>query len=480
MAKKSTYLKKHELKEIEEVIELAEVLEFAEVLELQGYLQTALDVELSTVPIYLYTYYSINRNSNWDDDINARDQGKDGNTLATYANKAGAVIMSVVVEEMLHMSLAANILKAIGGTPKVYGQSPAIFPTNLPHHKKKDSQGHRYLFGLESLSENHLRKFLEIEQPEKPHAPPEKDKWETLGQFYDYITEQIKKVDPAVFANHADSQLQAQDGYYAPNNVDTIYPKEAHWVTKKNSPDEKHPASATAHQAMFTNNEDSGGIRVIKTIKNAVDAMKVIKHQGEGDSVKDDKWDDKSKHEDSHYYRFKELLAPLEDEDSVVAKNLNKALFPAFVNNPTRAKWNQATGGASDNVIDLVNAVYSYILLMTEVSYTISDPAAQHTFFYIGMHKGMIFILDKLIGNMRDPSNYPIGFGGVGFVGLAPTFENYIFGSKKTARAELTALAATVNKSYPKVCDPNILQRINDLPDVNVDPTKPISFGSPA
>jgi Ferritin-like len=479
MAKKSTYLKKQELKEIEEVIELAEFLELEEVLELQGYLQTALDVELSTVPIYLYTYYSINRNPSFDDDINGPDKGAAGNTLATYANKAGAVIMSVVVEEMLHMSLAANILKAIGGTPKVYGQSPASFPTNLPHHRKKDSQGHRYLFGLESLSENHLRKFLEIEQPEKTNAPPEKDKWETLGQFYDYITEQIKKVDPAVFANHADSQLHGQEGYYAPNNVDTIYPKEARWAAKKNPPDEKHPAAATAHQATFTNNEDSGGIRVIKTIKNAVDAMKVIKHQGEGDSVKDDKWDDKSKHEESHYYRFKELLTPLENEDTVVAQNLNQALYPAFVNNPTRAKWSQATCGASDNVIDLVNAVYSYILLMTEVSYTLSG-AAQHTFFYIGMHKGMIFILDKLIGNMRSASNYPAGFGGAGFNGLAPTFENYAFGSKKTARAELTDLAARVNKALSNVCDANILQRINDLPDVNVDPKKPISFGSPS
>ena len=52
----------------------------AEVTALQGHLQTALDVELSTVPIYLYTYYSINRSPSWDDDAKA------GDSLATFAN----------------------------------------------------------------------------------------------------------------------------------------------------------------------------------------------------------------------------------------------------------------------------------------------------------------------------------------------------------------------------------------------------------
>ena len=457
MAKKHTYLTAQELK------------------DLQGHLQTALEVELSTVPVYLYTYYSINRAPSWNDDAKA------GDVLATYANKAGGVIMSVAVEEMLHMSLAANILKAIGGTPKVYGHSPAKFPTNLPHHKKRQPDGQPYSFGLQALSADQLCKFLEIEQPEVVDAPPEKNHWETLGQYYDYITEQIKKVDPAVLAHHAAHQLQSTDGYYGPNNVDTIYPKNADWVKKEGDPAEKHPAAATAKQATFTNNEHSGGIKVVHSIHDAVAAMTVIKHQGEGYFVASEshKYDDKQHDEESHWYRFNALLTPLKHKNSVVAKNLNQALFPAFTNNPTRASWSQATGGASDNVIDLVNAVYSYILLMTEISYKLSG-AAQHTFFYIGMHKGMIFILDKLIGNMRWASNYPAGFGGAGFNGLAPTFENFEFTSVSSARSQLTALAATVNATLPGVCDPNIFQRINDLPDVNVDHHKPISFGSPA
>jgi hypothetical protein len=161
-----------------------------------------------------------------------------------------------------------------------------------------------------------------------------------------------------------------------------------------------------------------------------------------------------------------------------VQDHLDRALFPCFVANPTKQMWSAETRGASDAVIDLVNAVYSYLLLMTEVSYTLQGPA-QHTFFYIGMHKGMIFILDKLIGNMRYASSYPSGFGSSTFQGLAPTFENYRFTSRQDARSELTALADQVHASLPQVCDDNIWQRIHDLPDVNVTAGTPIAFGQP-
>jgi hypothetical protein len=444
-----------------------------QVTELQHHLQTALEVELSTVPIYLYTYYSINRAPSWEDDK------KEGNVLATFANKAGGVIMSVVVEEMLHMSLAANILRAIGGKPKVYGRSPKKFPTNLPHHEKKDKHGNRFSFDLSKLSADQLHKFLEIEQPEKKGAPPEGKKWETLGQFYDYISEKIKLVDPEIFRRHAETQLQESGGYYAPNNVDTIYPKDASWVKKQIKPDAKHPSHETAHQAHFTNNKDSGDIRVITSIKDALNAMEIIKHQGEGYTENDHKDDDKQGNEESHWYRFHLLHEECVRKGSVVKENLNQALFPCFVDHPTKASWSNQTKGASDDVIDLVNAVYSYILYMTEVSYTLLGHA-QHTFFYIGMHKGMIFILDKLIGNMRWAKNYPKGFGpSKGFQGLAPTFENYKFSSLKKARSELTALADKVHAALPGVCDDNIWQRIHSLPDLHVKPGHPISFGSP-
>ena len=68
--------------------------------KLRESLQTAVEIELSTIPIYLYTYYSVNR---------TRHTGERITSLDLYANKVGSHIMSVAVEEMLHLSLSSNI-----------------------------------------------------------------------------------------------------------------------------------------------------------------------------------------------------------------------------------------------------------------------------------------------------------------------------------------------------------------------------------
>ena len=70
-------------------------------------LQTAIEVEHSTIPAYLCALYSI----------------KDGTN-----QEAAQIIKSVVLEEMLHMILAANVLNAIGGHPAsiIGGSYPTI------------------------------------------------------------------------------------------------------------------------------------------------------------------------------------------------------------------------------------------------------------------------------------------------------------------------------------------------------------------
>lgn len=65
---------------------------------LRRHLQTAIEVEHSTIPPYLCALYSI----------------KDGSNV-----EAAATIKSVVVEEMFHLILVANVLNAIGGSPQL-------------------------------------------------------------------------------------------------------------------------------------------------------------------------------------------------------------------------------------------------------------------------------------------------------------------------------------------------------------------------
>ncbi len=91
--------------------------------ELKANLQTAIQIELATIPIYLYTYYSLVRNAT---------SGENIDPAELYANKAGGVIMSVAVEEMLHMSLSSNILFSLGVAPQLYGKAPGPYPTGLP------------------------------------------------------------------------------------------------------------------------------------------------------------------------------------------------------------------------------------------------------------------------------------------------------------------------------------------------------------
>ena len=91
--------------------------------ELKTNLQTAIEIELATIPIYLYTYYSIVRNAA---------SGENIDRVQAYANKAGGVIMSVAVEEMLHMSLSSNVLFSMGVAPQLYRRAPGQISDTAP------------------------------------------------------------------------------------------------------------------------------------------------------------------------------------------------------------------------------------------------------------------------------------------------------------------------------------------------------------
>lgn len=128
---------------------------------LREHLQWAIELEHCTVPPYLCALYSLD---------------------AARNPEAADVVCSVLVEEMLHMTLSANLLNAVGGHPRL--DTPQMlpgYPRTLPH-------GDRSLeipllcFGPEALEV-----FLTIEQPAPPCAPPESDGYETIGQFYDAI-----------------------------------------------------------------------------------------------------------------------------------------------------------------------------------------------------------------------------------------------------------------------------------------------------
>jgi len=135
--------------------------------KLQANLQIAIQIEHYTIPPYLCALYSI----------------KDGTN-----REARDVIQTVVMEEMLHMSLAANLLIAVGGASAV-NTSPFIpvYPNSLPCFADP------FPINLRKFSKDALDTFIQIELPEPENVPPAKPGlFATIGQFYDEVEKSLE------------------------------------------------------------------------------------------------------------------------------------------------------------------------------------------------------------------------------------------------------------------------------------------------
>jgi hypothetical protein len=107
--------------------------------ELQEYLYLAMQLEHATLPAYLTALYSITPGTNSD---------------------AVHVLRVIAVEEMLHLTIAANLLNAIGGKPDLTraGFVP-LYPTYLPDGET-DFKVHVARFSQETIET-----FKQIERP---------------------------------------------------------------------------------------------------------------------------------------------------------------------------------------------------------------------------------------------------------------------------------------------------------------------------
>jgi hypothetical protein len=157
-------------------------------------LQSAVELEHSTIPLYLYALYSL------DPARNAAIVG---------------ILQSVVVEEMLHMTLAANVLNAIGGQPVI--DSPDFipkYPGPLPGGVES-----ALTVRLAPFSSDQLLTFLQIEQPENVIdipivnpligriPPPDGDDGITIGEFYQQISAALAQLPASTFRNPPRNQV---------------------------------------------------------------------------------------------------------------------------------------------------------------------------------------------------------------------------------------------------------------------------------
>ena len=146
--------------------------------EAQEQLQTAIGVELGTLPPYLYAMFSIPQGENVE---------------------SAELIKSVLMEEMVHMCLASNILNALGGDPRI---TPPTYPGELPGHIGPD--GKALTVSLLPFSQAAMQQGMNIEQPETPPdfpvrelALPQADTGPvTIGMFYDALDAFLAALDP--------------------------------------------------------------------------------------------------------------------------------------------------------------------------------------------------------------------------------------------------------------------------------------------
>jgi hypothetical protein len=372
---------------------------------LRRHLVQAAEVELCAIPLYLYAAYSIKTAgaSQWNPGMSAF-----------------RTIRSVVIEEMLHLCLARNLLVAVGGGDMVRFYDRDFmpkYPEPMPHHAPE------LMLHLEPCSVELMQTvFMPFELPAKADAPPEDDQYATLGQFY-----------AAVKAGF--DYLDAQGDLWINNQPELQYDN-AYW-----------------------NNDGGGGpIRVVD-LASAHDAIDMIVEQGEGMAPGDDEvpvsfpYDPATDPlELSHYAKFKAIAEGIGAIGDV---------WPVPTD-PSAADYESP----AKELATLFNAAYSYVLCMIDTIYnTTSETVVPgHRSERYGLERTFIAAMGGLL--------YPIAdllvrqeAGGF-HLHAAPTFEYYEL--PETGKKEhLEELCRDLVRHYPELGGDDGVQRlIGKLPAV--------------
>ena len=283
-------------------------------------LQTAIELEHSTIPPYLAAYFTIDQDTNtfaWD------------------------VTRSVFMEEMLHMTLACNILNAVGGQPSI--DNPKFipeYPTTMEFADRK------FEVGIIKFSRPAIETFLEIEKPSEQRLhvmgehmknlmEPIKLDEKTIGEFYQVIKDQlIQMVDDygeaAVFSGKQELQISPKE-YYG----------------------------------------GGGEIIEVHNLDTALLAIDVIVDQGEGASGTiydgDETYFDQDQ-EVAHFYRFNEIYLEQQyakgdhpdDPPSGDKVTVQWDVVVDMVNNPKAANFPE--GSAARAKAEEFNQLYSHFL----------------------------------------------------------------------------------------------------------------------
>ncbi|MDK2124373.1 ferritin-like domain-containing protein [Parachitinimonas caeni] len=301
-------------------ITLASDLE-SELAALRTLLHNAMLLEHATIPPYLTMLYSI------DDDVQWR---------------ILEVVRSVVVEEMLHLTLSGNVLNAIGGKPNI--DSPDFMP-NYPSALPYGLDGIKV--SLLAFSKAAVKQGLDIEQPrdvdvKTAHAGDVSSM--NISEFYHYIQARLC----AAVARFGESAI------FCGNPAHQIPPKAFYY-------------------------DGSGGVIEVRNLLSAIRALQMICDQGEG--ANDTIWTGKDSAREAgfrmvaHYFRFNELHEErlYKEGDTQQSGPTGERLevpWHRAVNTLPNAKLADYPPGEVHDAVAAFNVQYCRILAMLQAAFT--------------------------------------------------------------------------------------------------------------
>ena len=236
--------------------------------DLRAYLVVAMQIEHATIPPYLTALYSIRPGTN---------------------SEAVEVIRSVAVEEMLHLTLVANVYNAIGGQMRKTLTAPGFIPTYPTYLPTGETE---FQVGLRGFSPETLDTFMKIERMlEEPQDVPlvmprsahclgrlpgsgaDNQSFYSIGLFYAEVIRRLFEL----------CQELGEDKLFCGD------PK------KQITPDYYY--------------NGAGSVIVVRDLDSAIRALRMIQEQGEG-SPRGQRIYAGGSHGDhalAHYFRFQQL-----------------------------------------------------------------------------------------------------------------------------------------------------------------------------
>jgi hypothetical protein len=229
-------------------------------------LQSAIELEHATLPLYLTSMLSL--------------------TVQNYTTYN--ILRSVIMEEMVHMAIACNMLAILGGRPALKSISPSFPGNGLPGGAEPD-----VTTVMARLSKPQMKNFLRIEMPTwLLPAKYRKEPYPSIGAFYAAIKGAIKQN-----AKSVEAAMKANAAAVAAVTKGTITLLDA-----TTSPDA--PSFQVGDDIGFTTFKYPVKGSPLKQLFDAIDE---ITEQGEGTSTQDLFAGKGSQDESSHFLRFAEI-----------------------------------------------------------------------------------------------------------------------------------------------------------------------------